>query len=89
MDALLDAVDVAWICTWTAGHLPAVEAAVARGLPVFCEKPLAPTLADCRRIAELLATVPAPGRARAAPRAGVPRRGRGSCTPGATASRWR
>ena len=58
LDALLDAVDVAWICTWTAGHLPAVEAAVARHLPVFCEKPLAPTLADCRRIAEQLGQVP-------------------------------
>ncbi|HEY3721995.1 MAG TPA: Gfo/Idh/MocA family oxidoreductase [Acidimicrobiia bacterium] len=58
MDALLDGVDVAWICTWTSGHLPAIEAAVARGLPVFCEKPLAPTLHDCRRIADLLARVP-------------------------------
>ncbi len=58
LDALLDEVDVAWICTWTNGHLPAVEAAVARDLPVFCEKPLAPTLADCRRIAELLGQVP-------------------------------
>ncbi|MGZ4735055.1 MAG: Gfo/Idh/MocA family protein [Acidimicrobiia bacterium] len=58
LDALLDDVDVAWICTWTVGHLPAVEGAVARGLPVFCEKPLAPTLPDCRRIAELLAQVP-------------------------------
>jgi predicted dehydrogenase len=58
VDALLDDVDVAWICTWTNGHLPAVEAAVARNLPVFCEKPLAPTLPDCRRIAELLGQVP-------------------------------
>jgi myo-inositol 2-dehydrogenase / D-chiro-inositol 1-dehydrogenase len=58
LDALLDDVDVAWICTWTDGHLPAVEAAVGRGLAVFCEKPLAPTLPECRRIAELLATVP-------------------------------
>lgn len=58
LDALMDAVDVAWVCTWTAGHLEAVEAAVARGLPVFCEKPLAPTLADCVRIAELLRRVP-------------------------------
>lgn len=58
LDALLDAVDVAWICTWTAGHLPAVEAAVARKLPIFCEKPLAPTLTDCHRIAALLGQVP-------------------------------
>ena len=58
LDDLLDAVDVAWICTWTAGHLPAVQAAVARNLPVFCEKPLAPTLPDCRQIAEQLGRVP-------------------------------
>ena len=32
--------------------------AVARGLPVFCEKPLAPTLADCRAIADALSRVP-------------------------------
>ena len=48
MDALLDSVDVVWVCTWTAAHLEAVEAAVARGLPVFCEKPLAPNLACVR-----------------------------------------
>jgi myo-inositol 2-dehydrogenase/D-chiro-inositol 1-dehydrogenase len=58
LDALLDEVDVAWICTWTDGHLPAVEAAVGRELPVFCEKPLAPTLEECRRLADLLARVP-------------------------------
>jgi predicted dehydrogenase len=58
VDALLDVVDVAWICTWTDGHLRAVEGAVARGLPVFCEKPLAPTLADCRSIADALRQVP-------------------------------
>jgi predicted dehydrogenase len=58
LDGLLDAVDVVWICTWTAGHLGAVEAAAARGLPVFCEKPLAPTIADCRAVAGALARVP-------------------------------
>ena len=29
---LLDAVDVVWVCTWTAAHLAAVEAAADRGL---------------------------------------------------------
>ena len=58
IDAACDGADVAWICTWTAAHVPAVEAAVARGMPVFCEKPLAPTLADCERVADLLQTVP-------------------------------
>jgi predicted dehydrogenase len=55
---LLDQVDVVWVCTWTAGHLEAVEGAVERSLPVFCEKPLAPTLADCERVAATLHRVP-------------------------------
>jgi predicted dehydrogenase len=58
IDELLDNVDVVWICTWTAGHRAAVEAAAARGLPIFCEKPLAPTYAECEAVAQALATVP-------------------------------
>ncbi len=54
LESALDAADVAWICTWTAGHVEAVEAAVARDLAVFCEKPLAPTIEACRSIADLL-----------------------------------
>jgi predicted dehydrogenase len=58
VDALLSAVDVVWVCTWTAGHLAAVEAAADRGVAIFCEKPLAPTLADAVRVADALARVP-------------------------------
>jgi predicted dehydrogenase len=58
LDALLDGVDVVWICTWTSAHRVAVEAAAARGLAVFCEKPLAPTLADCEQVAAALERVP-------------------------------
>jgi predicted dehydrogenase len=58
LGSLLAAVDVAWICTWTAAHREAVEAAVDRSLPVFCEKPLAPTLAECETIAAALGRVP-------------------------------
>src|SRR5262249_33247851 len=58
LDALLDAVDVAWICTWTAAHLEAVEAAAGRGLPIFCEKPLAPNLPECEAVSAALARVP-------------------------------
>jgi predicted dehydrogenase len=58
LDALLDDVDVVWICTWTAGHLEAVEAAAARGLAIFCEKPLAPDLASAERVTEALERVP-------------------------------
>jgi len=54
LEAALADVDVAWICTWTAGHAAAVRAAVARDLAVFCEKPLAPTIDGCLEIAEAL-----------------------------------
>ncbi len=54
LDAALAAADVAWICTWTAGHAEAVAAATARDLAIFCEKPLAPTIEECRAIAHLL-----------------------------------
>ena len=58
LDAALDDCDVVWITTWTAGHLDAVRAAVERELPVFCEKPLAPTLVECDEVAQLLNRVP-------------------------------
>jgi predicted dehydrogenase len=58
LDALLDSVDVVWICTWTAAHADAVEAAADRGLPIFCEKPLAPDLASSERVAAALRRVP-------------------------------
>jgi predicted dehydrogenase len=58
LDALLDAVDAVWICTWTAGHLEPVEGAAERGLAVFCEKPLAPDLASAIRVTEALELVP-------------------------------
>jgi predicted dehydrogenase len=58
LGALLEAVDAVWICTWTAGHLAGVEAAAARGAAIFCEKPLAPTLAECERVAAAAACVP-------------------------------
>ncbi len=55
---LLDDVDVVWVCTWTAAHLAAVEAAAERGLPIFCEKPLAPDLPTATRVAAALERVP-------------------------------
>ncbi|HEX5613955.1 MAG TPA: Gfo/Idh/MocA family oxidoreductase [Acidimicrobiia bacterium] len=58
LEALLDAVDVVWVCTWTAGHLEVVDAAATRGLPIFCEKPLARTLAECEQVASALRRVP-------------------------------
>lgn len=40
-EAVLDAVDAVYVCTWTSEHPRLVAAAAERGLPVFCEKPLA------------------------------------------------
>ena len=56
--ALLDEVDVVWVCTWTAAHFAAVEAAADRGVAIFCEKPLAPALASAARVAAALERVP-------------------------------
>ena len=47
-EALLDAVDAVYVCTWTSEHRRLVELATERGLPVFCEKPLATTYDDAR-----------------------------------------
>jgi predicted dehydrogenase len=58
LDGLLDAVDAVWICTWTAAHLAAVEAASARNLAIFCEKPLAPDIAAAERVTAALERVP-------------------------------
>src|SRR6478672_4458728 len=40
-EAVLDDCDAVYICTWTGEHPRLVAAACDRGLPVFCEKPLA------------------------------------------------
>lgn len=56
--SLIDAVDVVWVCTWTADHAAPVRAAVAAGRAVFCEKPLAPSLAECEAVAADLQRVP-------------------------------
>ncbi|HEY5011431.1 MAG TPA: Gfo/Idh/MocA family oxidoreductase, partial [Acidimicrobiia bacterium] len=58
LDAVLDTVDVVWVCTWTAAHRTAVEAASARHLPIFCEKPLAPDIAACEAVSVALERVP-------------------------------
>src|SRR5688572_993796 len=50
----LDAVDV---CTPREAHAPTVAAVAARGLPVLCQKPLAPTLTE----AEALVAAIGPG----------------------------
>lgn len=57
-EQVLDGCDAIYICTWTSEHRRLVEAAVRRDLAVFCEKPLATTLADA---AAMTAAVEAAG----------------------------
>jgi predicted dehydrogenase len=47
----MGAADVAWICTPTSSHLGLVNLAGSLGLPVYCEKPLAPTLPEAEELA--------------------------------------
>jgi predicted dehydrogenase len=58
LDALLGLVDAVYVCTPTAQHADLVEAAAARGVAVYCEKPLAPNLAEAERVALALQRVP-------------------------------
>jgi myo-inositol 2-dehydrogenase/D-chiro-inositol 1-dehydrogenase len=51
-EEVLDDCDAVYICTWTSEHPRLVDAAVERGLAVFCEKPLATTLDGARRMQE-------------------------------------
>jgi predicted dehydrogenase len=45
-DEVIDACDAVFVTTWTSAHRELVEKVVANGKAVFCEKPLATTLAD-------------------------------------------
>ncbi len=49
---VLDSCDAVYICTWTSEHPRLVEAAAARGLAIFCEKPLAMSEAAARAMTE-------------------------------------
>ena len=53
--AVLETVDAVYVCTWTSEHPRLVAAVVASGLPVFCEKPLATTLAGAQAMADAVA----------------------------------
>ncbi|MDP8936365.1 MAG: Gfo/Idh/MocA family oxidoreductase [Actinomycetota bacterium] len=52
---VLDQSDAVYVCSWTSEHPRLVAAVVARGLPVFCEKPLATSLELARGMAEVVA----------------------------------
>jgi predicted dehydrogenase len=50
-EEVLDGCDAVYICTWTSEHERLVDAAVERGLAIFCEKPLSTTLEGARTMA--------------------------------------
>src|SRR5262249_2643958 len=53
-DALEAPLDAAVVSTPTATHGELLERLVQRGIPVLCEKPLAVSVAESRRLAELI-----------------------------------
>jgi predicted dehydrogenase len=53
-DEVLDGCDAVYVCTWTSEHLRQVEKASARGLAIFCEKPLAVDLASAQKMAAMV-----------------------------------
>ena len=55
LEDALEGADAVWVCTPTSSHLGVVAAACERGLAVFCEKPLAPTLAESEELVGLVA----------------------------------
>jgi predicted dehydrogenase len=57
---VLERCDAVWVCTPTAAHGDVVEAAVASGRAVFCEKPLAPDLAGASALAGTVADAGVP-----------------------------
>jgi len=54
-EEVLDGCDAVYVCSWTSEHPRLVAAAVERGLAVFCEKPLATTLAGAEAMAAVVA----------------------------------
>ena len=51
VDEVLDGCDAVYVCTWTSEHRPMVERAAARGVAVFCEKPLSTSLDQAQAMA--------------------------------------
>lgn len=52
IDEVIDAADAVFVCAWTAAHPGLVRAVADAGRAVFCEKPLAVTLAEATAMAE-------------------------------------
>ena len=54
-DDVLDSCDAVYVCTWTSEHQRQVDKAAARGLAIFCEKPLAFDVSTARQMAQRVA----------------------------------
>jgi predicted dehydrogenase len=54
VEEVLDGADAVYVCSWTSEHPVLVKAVTERGLAVFCEKPLATSLADAEAMCELV-----------------------------------
>jgi predicted dehydrogenase len=52
--------DAVWVCTPTSAHRSAVDAALAAGRAIFCEKPLATNLAGAHALVEAVAQTGVP-----------------------------
>jgi predicted dehydrogenase len=50
--AVMAGCDAVWVCTPTAGHRAAVDAALSAGRALFCEKPLATDLSGARSLVD-------------------------------------
>lgn len=51
-DEVIDASDAVYVCTWTSAHPDLVAKVVAAEKPIFCEKPLATTLAAAQQMTD-------------------------------------
>jgi predicted dehydrogenase len=60
LDELAARADAIWICTPTAAHRAAVDAATAAGCAIFCEKPLATDLAGAAGLVDAVARAGVP-----------------------------
>ncbi len=54
-EEVLERSDAVYVCTWTCEHPRLVEDAAARGLAVFCEKPLARSLGEASAMVDAVA----------------------------------
>lgn len=54
VDEVIERSDALYVCTWTSAHHELVRRAAAAGKAVFCEKPLATTLAEAEDMVRLV-----------------------------------